>query len=183
MPAQFPYRRIAIIGVTGTGKSTLAQRLAGRLNLGAIELDALFWEANWTAAPPERFRARVEAAVHAESWIVTGNYHAVRDLVWRRAEALIWLDYPFRIAFRRLWVRTWRRWWTQEELWNGNREQLGKQLKVWSDESLFHWLFTSYRRHRREFPMLLGRAEYTHLKIFRFRFPVETDGWLETLRQ
>ena len=87
-----PYKRLVVIGTTSSGKSTLAQCLATRLGLNFVELDALHWEPNWTEAPLEVFRARVSSAIQAPRWVVAGNYHVVRDLVWPKAEAIIWLD-------------------------------------------------------------------------------------------
>jgi adenylate kinase family enzyme len=37
------HRRIVVIGATGSGKSTFAQRLARSLGVTFVELDALFW--------------------------------------------------------------------------------------------------------------------------------------------
>jgi cytidylate kinase len=59
----FPYRRLVVIGVTGAGKSTLAQQLAERLRLDYIELDTLNWRPNWTAAPLLEFRGRAQAGI------------------------------------------------------------------------------------------------------------------------
>lgn len=152
MENSFPYRRIVVVGTTGSGKSTLAEQLADKLGLDFIELDALNWGPNWTESPLEVFRARVERATQAQAWVVAGNYHVVRDLVWPRAEAVIWLDYPFLPVFWRLLTRTLRRAITREVLWNGNIEPFWPHLKLWSDESLFKWLFKTYWRRKREYP-------------------------------
>ena len=93
MTDPFPYQRLVVIGVTGSGKSTLAGRLAALLNLACIDLDALHWDPNWTEAPVEVFRSRVETATRSGRWVAAGNYHVVRDLIWPRAEAALWLDY------------------------------------------------------------------------------------------
>jgi len=102
---------------------------------------------------------------------VAGNYSAVCDIVWQRAEAIIWLDYPFHIVFWRLLVRTIRRAVYQEELWNGNREKFWWHLKLWSEESLFHWLFKTYWRRKREYPALFALPENAHLKIIHLKHP------------
>jgi len=39
--------RIAVIGTSGAGKTTLARRIAGRLKLPHVELDAINWQAGW----------------------------------------------------------------------------------------------------------------------------------------
>jgi adenylate kinase family enzyme len=178
----FTHKRIVVVGTTSSGKSTLAERLAEKFGCDFVELDALHWEPNWQEAPLEVLRQRVERANQAPAWVVAGNYHIVRDIVWRRAEAIIWLDYPFRIVFSRLWRRTWRRWWYQEELWNGNRESIWTHFKLWSQESLFHWLFKTYWRRKREVPMLLSLPEHKHLKLIRFDHPRNTEEWLNSLR-
>ena len=47
--------RIVVVGVTGLGKTTIARQLASLFYLPHIELDALYWEPNWTPAPVEEF--------------------------------------------------------------------------------------------------------------------------------
>ncbi len=179
----FPYQRIVIVGSTGSGKSTLAHKLAQKLALDYIELDALYWEPDWIGAPRDVFRARVEQATSAPGWALAGNYSATRDIVWPRAEAVIWLDYPFLTIFRRLLWRTWRRWRTQEELWNGNRERMRMHLKLWSDDSLFYWLAKTYSRRRREYPELFSRPEHQHLKVLRFATPANAQTWLDNIEE
>ena len=176
--ASFPFRRLTVIGTTSTGKSTLAETLAHRFDLRCIDLDALHWEPGWREAPLEVFRERVSTTTQAPAWVVAGNYHIVRDLVWSQAEAVIWLDYSFPVVFVRLWKRTWRRWWHQELLWGTNRESIWSHLKLWSDESLFKWLLKTYWRRKREVPRVLALAEYRHLKLIHLRTPQETDQWL-----
>lgn len=177
----FPYKRVVIIGVTSSGKSTLAETLAKRFDMDFIDLDALHWEPNWQGAPVEVFRERVENAIRSEKWAIAGNYHTVRDLIWPKAQVVIWLDYPFWTVLRQLTRRTFRRWWNQELLWGTNREPLHKHFKLWSEDSLFHWLVKTYWRRRREIPLLLSEPEHRHLKLIQFKKPEETREWLEEL--
>ena len=179
--SSFPYKRLVVVGVTSSGKSTLAEQLAKRFGLDYIELDALFWEPNWKSAPLEVFRARIENATRAKKWIVAGNYHVGRDLIWPKAEVIIWLDYPLLVVFGQLTRRSFKRWWTQELLWGTNREPLWNHFKLWSKESLYNWLFQTYWRRKREYPMLLSQPEYQHLALIRLRHPRETQEWLERL--
>lgn len=177
----FPYRRIVVIGVTSAGKSTLAENLAQKLGLDFIELDALHWEPNWVGAPDEVFLQRVDAATRAPAWALAGNYSRARELTWPRAEAIVWLDYPFWTVFWRLVTRTIRRWWTRELLWGTNRENLWSHFKLWSDDSLVHWLFKTYNRRKREIPLQLSLPAHAHLKLFHFKNPEETENWLKNI--
>ena len=179
--AAFPYQRVVVVGTTSSGKSTLAKQIADRFGMDYIELDALHWEPNWTPAWLEDFRARVETATNSKSWIVAGNYRIVRDLVWPKAEAIIWLDYSFLFIFWRLTVRTIRRSVRREELWNDNREKFWRHLKIWSDESLFRWLFKTYWRRQREYPLLFSLPENQHLKIIQLKTATQTEKWLAAL--
>jgi adenylate kinase family enzyme len=179
--SSFPYKRVVVVGVTSSGKSTLADKLAKRFGLDYIELDALNWEPNWQTAPLEVLRARVEKATEAEKWIVAGNYHVGRDLIWPKAEAVIWLDYPLLLVLWQLTRRNFRRWWTQELLWGTNREPFWNHFKLWSKDSLYNWLFQTYWRRKREYPLLLSQPEHQHLKVIRFKNPRETNQWLESL--
>ncbi len=86
-------KRIVVVGVSGAGKTALARLLARRLDLSHIELNALFWEANWTQVTSEVFRERVAQALCADRWVVDGNYNQVRDLTWSQADTVVWLDY------------------------------------------------------------------------------------------
>ena len=121
------YSRIVISGTMGSGKTTLARAVAGLLSAPHVEMDALRHGANWIGTPDEVFRERVSEALSGPTWVVDGNYGVVRDMVWSRAETLVWLDYPFRTSTRRLW-RTLRRCITKEVLWNGNRETFYQHL-------------------------------------------------------
>jgi hypothetical protein len=177
----FPYRHIIVIGSTGCGKSWLAEKLAQKLDLTFIELDALYWKPGWVESGEEEFRCKVDIATRSPGWALAGNYSKVRDLIWPRADVVIWLDYPFLVVFGRLWSRTWRRWWTKELLWGSNYERLFPQFKFWSNESLFHWLVKSYGRHKHLYPQLFSRPEHAHLHVFRFKNQYETNEWLALL--
>lgn len=173
-------RRIAIVGVTGAGKTTLAGELAALHAIPTIELDALHWGPHWVPAPDDDFRERVAAATAAPAWVTDGNYRVVRDILWARADTLIWLDYPLPISLWRLARRTLVRTTTGVELWHGNRETLREQFL--SRDSIFLWALRSYRRHRREFPAAFAEPAYAHLTIVRLLTPRAAAHWLATLR-
>ena len=181
-PDSFPYQRLIVVGATGSGKSTLAEKLSQRFGLEYIELDALHWLPNWQHLADAEFRARVDAATQGPCWAMAGNYSIARDISWPRAQAIIWLDYPFWTIFWQLWRRTWRRSRTRELLWGSNYENFWSHLKIWSpQESLFRWLNDTYRRRKREYPLLFALPENAHLQVIHLHTPRETEAWLEKL--
>ncbi len=172
-------RRIVVLGVTGSGKSTMAAALADRLHVPHVEIDALHWLPGWEHVPDEELRLRIDAATRSDGWVLDGNYGFARDVSWPRAQAVVWLDYPFLTVFWRLLRRTLKRTLTHEVLWGTNVERFWGQFKLWSDDSLFVWLFKTYGRRRRQYPALFVQPEYTHLKVYHFAKPAQADGWLE----
>ena len=143
-------RRVTVFGTTGSGKSWLAERLAGQAGLRVIELDALYWGRNWQPAPLELFRHRVERETVGDGWIVVGNYAQVRDLVWRPADTLIWLDLPLPLVMSRLVRRTVKRVATGEDLWGtGNRETIASSF--FSRDSILLWALKTHRLNRERF--------------------------------
>ena len=169
-------RRIVIVGNTGAGKTTLARHLSDCLALPRIELDALHWEPGWRQASAEVLRTRVEEALAGPAWVVDGNYGTVRDIVWRRADLLVWLDYPLSLVLWRLLLRTLRRALTREELWNGNRERLLSNFA--SRDSLFLWAIQTHAGRRREYTREVQKPEYRHLAVVRLDSRRATAAWL-----
>jgi len=174
----FPYRRIALVGTTGSGKSKLAEKIAQRLNIPHYELDAIHWEPNWTEAPRDVTRQRVDAFTRCEAWVIDGNYAFCRDITWSRLQVVVWLDYPLHLILWRLWWRTWRRVIKKELLWGTNYERLWPQF--FSKDSLFLWAVQTYKRRKRTYSALLSSPDYAHLKVFHFKSPHETEEWLRT---
>jgi len=74
--------------------------------------------------------------------------------------------------------RTVRRAVTREVLWNGNREYFLEHCQLWSEKSLFHWLFKTYWRYRRELPILFAAPAHAHAEIVRLPSPREAERWL-----
>jgi adenylate kinase family enzyme len=170
-------KRIAIIGSTGSGKSTLARTLAERLNGLFIDLDDLHWAPGWVEIDDVQFRELTSRATDAERWVTAGNYSPVRDIVWGRADTIVWLDYGFLRTAYQLVRRTIRRSATREPCCNGNHETWARQL---SHDSILMWLLKSYWRNRRNFPNYLA-AHAQGKTVCIFRSPKETEAWVRTL--
>jgi adenylate kinase family enzyme len=170
--------RVVVVGTSCSGKTTLARRLATILNAPYSELDALYWGPEWT--PRADFRETVLAVARQPRWVIDGNYSAVRDLVWRRCTATVWLDYSFARVFARALRRTARRVVGREPLYSGNRETVTSAL---FDREAPLWLVVrTHRKRRRDFPALLAQPEYGHAGLIRLRTPRMCERFLTEAR-
>jgi adenylate kinase family enzyme len=171
--------RVVVVGSSCAGKSTFATALAGVVGAKYVELDELHLGPNWSETPAEEFRRRVAEAVRGESWVVAGNYAQVRDLLWPRANTLVWLNYSFpRVCWQGL-SRTVRRCVRGEVLWNGNRESIRRSF--FSRESILLWVLSTYHRRKREFAGLRNSDEFPNLEWVEFRYPWQARRWLDGL--
>jgi adenylate kinase family enzyme len=167
--------KIAVQGTSGSGKTTVARELARRHGVPHVELDALYHGPNWVETPPEEFRRRVAAATDGDGWVVDGNYDSkVGAFVLERADTVVWLDLPLRVALSRVTRRTIRRVRTREELWSGNRESWCGGFLGW--ESMFVWTIRSHLRHRRARAERLAR--HPGLQVVRLRTAREVEHYL-----
>ena len=147
-----PITRVAVHGASGSGKTTLARALATRLGVERTKLDALFHQPGWTELPPDEFRAVVAERVSGEGWVVDGNYHAVRDLVWARAQLIVVLDLPRSRVMAQLLRRTVQRGTGRTELWNGNRESLRNLVSTDDGRNVVLWSWRTHHRYHDAVP-------------------------------
>lgn len=177
-------QRVVIVGTSCSGKTTLAHQLAHTLQVPHQELDSLHWRPNWTPTPKDEFRSLVAEAVTSDTWVIDGNYSAVRDVLWERATTLIWLNYPFPTVLSRALKRTCRRVFQRQILWpesSANRETFRHSFL--SQDSILWWVLTTYHRRRREYPQLLQSPQYRHLNIVVLTSPKEAERFLHAAQK
>ena len=174
-------RRIIVIGSSNAGKSTLAQRLAERLSVPFIELDALHWEPGWVEATREVFRERVRRAIEPESWVIDGNYtRQHQDVSWLVADTIIWLDLGLPTVLRRCVSRCWRRWRSADLLWGTNREVFWEHLMLWNPErSLIAYTIKTHHARRRMFAAFTREPRWSHITFIRLRAVKDIDRWFD----
>jgi adenylate kinase family enzyme len=97
--------RIAIIGCSGGGKSSLARKLAVKLALPVVHLDVIFWEPGWKESDDASFRIKLGAALAGGRWITDGNFSRLADLHFAGAQMIVWVDQPRTLCVRRALVR------------------------------------------------------------------------------
>ena len=172
-------QRVSVVGNSGSGKSTLGVALAARLGVPYVELDSIFHQPGWTELPREEFRARVETLAAGDTWVIDGNYAAVRDLVWARADTVVWIDLPRPLVMRRIIFRTLRRAVLRRELWNGNREPLSNWLTLDPERSIIMWSWTQHAKYRARYGEALIDPVWAHLRFVRLRSPAQIRAFLD----
>lgn len=170
--------RVNICGTSGSGKTTLGKKVAAILGVPFYELDAFHHLPNWQERPVEEFRQMVEEATSISGWVVDGNYSKGRDIVWSKVQVVVWLDYPLPTVLWRLTGRIMRRGLRREVLWNGNRESLWRHF--FTKDSLYVWVFATYRRRRADFLRLSKDPQWSHVRFVRLASAKAAEEWLKT---
>jgi adenylate kinase family enzyme len=171
-------QRVSVVGNSGSGKSTLAAALAARLGVPHVELDSIFHQPGWVELPGEEFRARVGSLAAGDAWVIDGNYTAVRDLVWARADTIVWIDLPRTLVMRRIVGRTLRRAALRQELWNGNREPWSNWLTLDPERSIIMWSWTQHAKYRVRYTDAMIDPVWAHLRFIRLRSPAQVRAFL-----
>ncbi len=164
-------RRVSVVGNSGSGKTTFAADLARRMGVPHLELDSVFHQPGWVPLPPGEFRARVTEFTAAPGWVVDGNYTTVRDIVWDRADTVVWLDPPRWRVIRRITWRTLRRAVTRAELWNGNREPWANFFRPDPERSVIAWSWTRHRVYQDRYRHAMADPANAHLRFIRLTGP------------
>lgn len=167
-------QRIMIIGPSGAGKSTLARVVGQRLSISVVHLDSLFWKPGWVESTEAELRQRVSAAAAEPAWIIEGNYYRTLDLRLPRAEAVIWLDLPRSVYFRRaVWRSIVNYGRSRPDVGSGNREKFDPNF-------IFGWVWTYPTRARARDQELIDRLRLDkHVVVL--RTPSEVRHFVEGL--
>ncbi len=168
-------QRILVGGVTGAGKTTFARDLAGRLDLPFHEMDALFHGPGWMPIPT--FVSDVARIAEEDHWVFDSyGYESVRDLVWSRADTVVWLDYSRSVVLARVLRRSVARTWGNELIFNGNVERLAQWRKPYHP---VQWAMRRYDKAKIEMEERFADPAYASVAKVRIRRPVAAQWWLD----
>lgn len=173
-------RRILVVGSTGAGKTTLARAVSGRLGIPFHEMDALaFTGPGWQENP--RLVDDVSRLSEGPAWVIDSFGHpSVRDLLWERADTVVWLDHPRTVVMRRVLRRSAARTLLRRRVFGGNVETFGS----WFDaEHPVWWAWSQYATRRSDIAARCEAPRPTPLKVVHLRTPRATRTWLTRLTE
>lgn len=156
-------QRILVIGSPGAGKSTLARRLAYRLDLPLIHLDREYFGPGWSMPSKPEWRERTRALAARPEWVMDGNYASTFDIRVPRATDIVWLDIP---RWRCMLSVIWR----VARNYGRARDDLGPDCIERFDGAFMRWIWTYPRKmHPRTARMLERRRAGQRVYVLRSR--------------
>ncbi|MEK7499278.1 MAG: hypothetical protein AAB649_01590 [Patescibacteria group bacterium] len=162
--------RVAIVGISGSGKSVFARNLAAKLGLPLIHMDTFFWEGKWSAVPEEEYLEKHAKAIEQDNWIIEGYIDEKMADRARRADLILYLDYPGYVCAWRVLMR-----WLQYR--NESRPELPKEA-VEPLNLQFLWKVLT-RGERKDIKEALKHVDPP--KVIRLQSPRELNSYLQKL--
>lgn len=163
----FPYKRVAVIGCPGGGKSTFSRALRDRIDLPLYHLDAIYWRVDRTHLSREEFYPLMQEIIAREEWIMDGNYNAT--LEWRisACDLLIFLDYPAEVCLEGVRAR------------RGQKRSDMPWVEEGDDQEFLEFIRAFETESRPRILELIGK--YPEKTVVTFRTREEADRYLDTL--
>ena len=105
-------KKIVIVGVSASGKSTLARALSEKTGIPVTFMDSIMWKPGWVYVGDDETNKALEEITSGDTWLLE-SYITKGSFanVFERVETIIYLDYPRYVAF----LRYIKRWWQHRE--------------------------------------------------------------------
>ena len=86
-------KRIAVLGCSGSGKSTFSIQLHNITKLPLYHLDNIWWRSDRTHISRDEFDRKLDDLVNRDSWILDGDYSRTYEKRIAACDTVFFLDY------------------------------------------------------------------------------------------
>ena len=93
-----PMKKVIIIGCSGSGKTTFAEKLRDKTGLPLFYLDAIWHKPDRTHIPREEFDVRLAEILARDCWIIDGNYSRTVERRMAACDTVFFFDLPTEIC-------------------------------------------------------------------------------------
>lgn len=161
----FDFKKIIVIGCSGSGKTTFSRKLHKIINLPVYYLDSIYWKEAATHLTREEFIEKQNEIFKTNEWIIDGNYKHTLEMRIQEADLIFFFDIPMETCLDGVKFRTYR-------------PELPCDLPV--NEELISWVKGFNAEVR---PVILKYFEkYSDKKIITFQSRLEADKYLDRLK-
>ena len=102
-------KRIVIVGISASGKSTFAKQLAQKISIPVTFMDTIMWKPGWVYVGDAEVVKKLEVLCGDPAWIIEGYIpKAARTFVFEKADTIVYLDYAPMVASWRYIKRWWQ---------------------------------------------------------------------------
>ncbi|GAA5646804.1 MULTISPECIES: shikimate kinase [Vibrio] len=164
-------QKINVVGTSGSGKSTFSRQLADKLRYPHVEMDALFWKANWQESSDDEFFAALIQRLERDCWVLDGNYNRTVPIKWSNVDTVIWIDYSFSRTVYQAVTRALVRSATRKEIWPGTGNVETFRKSFFSKESVVWWSIKHFHRNRERYQAMSQDPQFEHIRFVRLTSP------------
>ncbi len=174
--------RVLVVGISGAGKTTFAQRLSNATGAALIDIDVVNWRPGWVSwgdTEPEAFIAEIDALSRQPSWAISGSYHSkIGHLLWSRATHAVWLDLPRWRVMSQVIPRSLNRAWSGQDVFPGCRENWARLL---TPDHPIRWAWDNHAKRRSRLEQVTVDPAYAHVRMHRCCTRREADAALAAI--
>jgi len=167
------WNRIAIIGGSGTGKTTLSNELSKIYNIPATHIDGIHHLENWQIRDKIERDKIILDIVEKEKWIIDGTYKSTLKARLEKADLVIWLDYSTSAQIKGIlkrWIKSGGR--EKPEI-PGCKERMTKQ---------FFTYVLKYNKEKRQI-IVDNMNGIDHKKVIIFKKQKDLNKWLKNQKE